>query len=62
MNQNKLTFESEVLTVDYVTFNFEQLNESRKAHLILMILIGNIEMLLMNLSNTIRKIYIRLDL
>ncbi|CAN0433531.1 unnamed protein product [Ectocarpus fasciculatus] len=34
MNQNKLTFESEGLTVDYVTFNFEQLNESRKAHLI----------------------------
>ena len=27
-----------------------------------MILIGNIEMLLMNLSNRIRKIYIRLDL
>jgi hypothetical protein len=34
MKQNKLTFESEGLTVDYVTFNFEQLNESRKAHLI----------------------------
>lgn len=34
MNQNKLTFESEGLTVDYVTFNFEQLNESRKADLI----------------------------
>jgi hypothetical protein len=34
MNQNKLTFESEGLTVNYVTFNFEQLNESRKAHLI----------------------------
>ena len=31
---NKLTFESEGLTVDYVTFNFEQLNESRKADLI----------------------------
>ena len=34
MNQSKLTFESEGLTVDYVTFNFEQLNENRKAHLI----------------------------
>lgn len=31
---NKLTFESEGLTVDYVTFNFEQLNQSRKADLI----------------------------
>jgi hypothetical protein len=31
---NKLTFESEGLTVDYVTFNFEQLNESRKAYLV----------------------------
>lgn len=34
MNQNKLTFASENLTVDYVTFNFEQLDESRKANLI----------------------------
>ena len=32
--QNKFTFESEGLTVDYVTFNFEQLNESRKAYLV----------------------------
>ena len=31
---NKLTFESEGLTVDYVTFNFEQLNESQKTNLI----------------------------
>ena len=31
---NKFTFQSEGLTVDYVTFNFEQLNESRKADLI----------------------------
>lgn len=31
---NKLTFELEGLTIDYVTFNFEQLNESRKADLI----------------------------
>lgn len=31
---NKLTFESEGLRVDYVTFNFEQLNASRKADLI----------------------------
>ena len=31
---NKLTFESEGLTVDYVTFTFEQLNQSRKADLI----------------------------
>ena len=34
MKQNKLTFESEGLTVDYVTFNFEQLNDSRKADLV----------------------------
>lgn len=34
MNQNKLSFASENLTVDYVTFNFEQLDESRKANLI----------------------------
>ena len=34
MKENKLTFESEKLRVDYVTFNFEQLNESRKADLI----------------------------
>ena len=34
MKQNKLNFESEGLTVDYVTFNFEQLNQSRKADLI----------------------------
>jgi DNA invertase Pin-like site-specific DNA recombinase len=32
MKQNKLSFES--LTVDYITFNFERLNESRKADLI----------------------------
>ena len=31
---NKLTFESEGLTVDYVTFNFDQLNESQKTYLI----------------------------
>ena len=31
---NKLTFESEGLTVDYVTFNFNQLNESQKTYLI----------------------------
>ena len=31
---NKLTFESEGLTVDYITFNFEQLNESQKTDLI----------------------------
>ena len=31
---DKFTFESENLTVDYVTFNFEQLNQSRKADLI----------------------------
>ena len=30
----KFTFESEGLTVDYVTFNFEQLTESRKAYLV----------------------------
>ena len=34
MNQNKITFESESLTVDYITFNFERLNNSRKADLI----------------------------
>jgi hypothetical protein len=34
MMLNKLTFESEGLIVDYVTFNFEQLNESRKADLV----------------------------
>ena len=34
MNKNKVTFESEGLTVDYITFNFEQLNQSRKADLI----------------------------
>ena len=34
MKQNKLTFDEEGLTVDYVTFNFEQLNESWKADLI----------------------------
>jgi len=31
---NKLTLESEGLTVDYVTFNFDQLNESQKTYLI----------------------------
>ena len=34
MNGNKFNFESESLTVDYITFNFERLNESRKADLI----------------------------
>lgn len=34
MMLNKLTFESEGLTVDYVAFNFEQLNENRKADFI----------------------------
>jgi hypothetical protein len=34
MKENKLNFESESLTVDYITFNFERLNESRKADLI----------------------------
>lgn len=34
MNLNKLSFASENLTVDYLTFNFEQLDKSRKANLI----------------------------
>ena len=34
MKENKFNFESESLTVDYITFNFERLNESRKADLI----------------------------
>jgi predicted ATP-dependent Lon-type protease len=34
MMLNKLTFESEGLTVDYVAFNFEQLNENQKADFI----------------------------
>ena len=34
MKQNKFTFESESLIVDYITFNFERLNDSRKADLI----------------------------
>lgn len=34
MKQNKLSFDEEGLTVDYVTFNFEQLDESWKADLI----------------------------
>jgi len=34
MKQNKFTFESESLTVDYITFNFKRLNESRKAVLL----------------------------
>ena len=34
MKQNKFTFELESLTVDYLTFNFEQLNESRKTYLV----------------------------
>ena len=34
MKENKLNFESENLTVDYITFNFERFNESRKADLI----------------------------
>ena len=32
MNQNQLSFANHNLTVDYVTFNFEQLDESRKAN------------------------------
>ena len=34
MKGNKFNFESESLTVDYITFNFDRLNESRKADLI----------------------------
>lgn len=34
MKENKLNFESENLTVDYITFNFERFNGSRKADLI----------------------------
>ena len=34
MKQNKLCFASEKLFVDYITFNFERLNENRKVDLI----------------------------
>ena len=34
MSKNKLSFASENLTVDYLTFNFEKLDKTRKANLI----------------------------
>jgi hypothetical protein len=34
MNQSKLSFANHNFTVDYVTFNFEQLDDIRKANLI----------------------------